>query len=248
MGFRNQVLTRWPVTAINLLMSMVTIYGLFDPRRPALIMYVGQSINPYRRLHQHRTRKTGNVRLTRWITHLQLENYQIEMWPLEVVSRSEMEQAERHWIAHWREQNPALLNMSDGGEHSPTDLNEVRSRAMLEVWRRPNFKETRLKRYHTSGIHMRIGPLTKWGEFYDRRRYYKGWRRRSRDPILYVCNNPACGITYQRQVGRRNDCGTKFCCRKCSDSVSSVKRGASISRVTGQRSGLVSGTNRPDVK
>ena len=214
-------------------MCQVTIYGLFDPRCPALIMYVGQSVNHYRRLLQHRARDTGGTRLAKWLARLRSENHLAESRPLDVVSRSEMEQAERHWIAHWREQNPALLNMSDGGEHSPTDLNEVRRRAALEVWSRPGEKERRSKRQlrpcpyrvdRSGQGRPHIGPLTKWGDFYDRRRYYKGWRHRARDPILYLCNNPACGITYQRQVGRRGESGTKFCSRKCSDAVSVAYR------------------------
>lgn len=46
------------------------IYSLLDPREGKKIVYVGQSINPENRYHEHLNIRTDNVRKDEWIDEL----------------------------------------------------------------------------------------------------------------------------------------------------------------------------------
>jgi len=201
-------------------MRLVTIYGLYDVRQPGLVYYVGLTLNPRRRLSQHLQHDAGRTRKSKWVARLKSEGYPPALTELAQVSHSESKVAECQWIKRCRNKNPALLNIAPGGGGlmSADDVHAQRSHTAKEIWSRPGYREKWKSKTRVRHLPFkRIGPLTKWGEFYDRRRYYKGWRHQKRDTRHYVCQNPECGITYQRQVGRRGASGTKFCSRKCSD-------------------------------
>ena len=214
-------------------MRQVTIYGLYDVRQPGLICYVGLTLNPRRRLTQHWKRDADGTRRGNWVAKLKAEGYPPALVELESVPWSEKGAAECRWIKRCMKSNPSLLNIAPGGGGPPlADTRDFRSRIMKEVWSRPDYKRKMKMAMNVThvvttfrGRPKLIGPRNKFDCFYSPSYYYKGWRKQKRDPRWYLCQNPACGIEYQRQVGRRGDCGTKFCSRKCSDSVSSVQRG-----------------------
>lgn len=86
------------------------IYGLFDRRAPAIVMYVGKATNPRSRLKQH-LRKSSSRRMRTWLLDAKvgmriLQRVPIELWQAH----------ETWWVSYWRQRNPGLLNVMPGGQ------------------------------------------------------------------------------------------------------------------------------------
>ena len=98
------------------------IYALVDPRDDT-VRYIGYSSNPTKRLGQHLEGKTTNRRFVRWLD--ELHQYRWGCVPrlviLEHVPRNMWDEAERRWIAYYRERGN-LLNVADGGRAKPDFL------------------------------------------------------------------------------------------------------------------------------
>jgi predicted GIY-YIG superfamily endonuclease len=99
---------------------MITyIYGLVCPKTK-LVMYIGKSNNPKRRLKDHmidfRTR-FGEFRKVTWLLDLHRNKLKPELLILETLDMDDYDwkEREKHWIATYRVINPDLLNYKDGG-------------------------------------------------------------------------------------------------------------------------------------
>jgi hypothetical protein len=102
-------------------MNTTCIYGLFDPRNPDVIMYVGKGLEERAKSHWKNflsTKKpTVNVILHRWFEQLKTEVVEpgwrfleenVEDWPTR----------EKHWISYFRGLGQAGCNISAGGDGS----------------------------------------------------------------------------------------------------------------------------------
>lgn len=97
----------------------VAIYALIDPR-DARPHYVGQSINPKKRLRQHLAGTSGAAppgeesyqTPKRWLCELVSQGFRPSLRILEIVSRVDADQAERYWILRLRTEGEPLTNAS----------------------------------------------------------------------------------------------------------------------------------------
>jgi hypothetical protein len=92
------------------------IYGLFDPREPEMIYYVGQGRQPDP-LKNHwggflQSGRATNERLLRWFYKLRREGTAPGCLALENVKDPNTSNArEKYWIRYWKKQNPELCNI-----------------------------------------------------------------------------------------------------------------------------------------
>jgi uncharacterized Zn finger protein (UPF0148 family) len=94
------------------------IYGLFDPRCPDVIWYVGKTNNHRTRLQYHRKDALCVERPTpvqKWIRRLHAEGVKIGLRLLADCPFSEWKFKEREMVALYRTKNLLLLNKLDGG-------------------------------------------------------------------------------------------------------------------------------------
>jgi hypothetical protein len=106
----------------------IYIYGLFDPRRPKILFYVGKGTAPCKRCGAtyqrarwqiscfRRGKPIGNKFLLSWFRKLRSQKVEASWKIIEIVSISTWKARERYWIAFWRKKNPALCNIGNGGE------------------------------------------------------------------------------------------------------------------------------------
>jgi hypothetical protein len=102
-------------------MKTTAIYGLFDPRKPKVIFYVGKGNAGRAACHwgiflKRATATSG--RLLRWFSSLQSAGVEAK-WRFLEENVVGWEEREKFWIAHWREKNPQLCNVLDGGNEPP---------------------------------------------------------------------------------------------------------------------------------
>lgn len=89
------------------------IYALADSEE---VRYIGWTVDPRRRLRRHLdTAKTGKLHRECWIRSVVQAGGQIQMYVLEE-GEGDWAEAERRWIAHYREMGARLTNLTDGGE------------------------------------------------------------------------------------------------------------------------------------
>ncbi len=94
----------------------VFVYGLFDPRAPEVIMYVGQSYyDPRERLKGHIGEakfQTAYVNTRqKWIRSLLKASLEPGVRTLEFCpDKATANQREQYWVAVWEEKNPLLCN------------------------------------------------------------------------------------------------------------------------------------------
>lgn len=91
----------------------VYIYGLEDPRTGE-IRYVGRTVALKFRMDQHTTRPSS-IALREWVGELAAEELRPRYRVLETCDDKSWRAAERRWVAHYREQGVALLNVCEGG-------------------------------------------------------------------------------------------------------------------------------------
>ncbi len=90
------------------------IYGLFDPRIPDVIWYVGKTNNARTRLQYYRKDKSTTP-VYKWFRRLQAEGSEPKLRVLETCPFGEWKDCERAAIALHRKKNLLLLNIFDGG-------------------------------------------------------------------------------------------------------------------------------------
>jgi hypothetical protein len=91
----------------------IFIYGLKDPRT-GLIMYVGETVDPKRRLQSHiwpPAKAKSLPPVSRWVLSLRDDGVAPEMVILEECAASHSRGLEDRWIANHRKTNPGLLNV-----------------------------------------------------------------------------------------------------------------------------------------
>jgi len=91
------------------------IYGLYDPRCPDVIWYVGKTNNPYNRLQYYR-KDPSNTPIYRWFRRTQSEGFEPQLRILEECSFSKWQEREKFFIALYRKKNLLLLNKLSGGD------------------------------------------------------------------------------------------------------------------------------------
>lgn len=102
-------------------MNNTSIYGLVDPRRPDWVMYVGKGLEKRVNFHWKffvRNGKATNALLRRWFEQLKADGVEPSFIFLEE-NVSDWQEAEREWIAAWRQVNSQLCNVRDGGNDWP---------------------------------------------------------------------------------------------------------------------------------
>jgi hypothetical protein len=112
------------------MIELVTyIYALTDPRTGA-IRYVGKSDSPFRRFEVHLCDRS-DTRKGRWIRRLLLDGVRPSLRILQIVRRSEWQQAERGWIAKAEQDGAMLTNSTAGGigPGNPTEETRAKMRA-----------------------------------------------------------------------------------------------------------------------
>lgn len=91
------------------------IYGLVDPR-DGVVRYVGKATQPSARLRQHLRARQHKTPSGDWVDSLICAGLLPAMVVLETVDTPIANDAERRWIAFYREQGNDLLNLTDGGD------------------------------------------------------------------------------------------------------------------------------------
>jgi hypothetical protein len=99
---------------------MGVIYGLFDPRQPKMIYYVGRGRQPDPAANHWNGFCNGghatNGRLRRWFTKLQNEGYSPQWLMLENAkddrpNTGSPHDREEYWIKYWQKRNPGICNI-----------------------------------------------------------------------------------------------------------------------------------------
>jgi hypothetical protein len=93
--------------------GMAVIYALVDPR-DGTVRYVGKSTQPGDRLDQHISRPHKNRKLRSWIRTLNKKRERPEFHAIDLVALADWPEAERKWIAFYRERG-VIFNIEDGG-------------------------------------------------------------------------------------------------------------------------------------
>lgn len=133
---------------------MTNIYGLFDPRQPDVVMYVGKGNE--RRVTFHwqefiNHRKASNGLLLHWFNQLQADGVRPEWRFLEVVDDAAWEGAEIKWIAYWREHNPKLCNLAKGG-NSPAGKGIIKNYDVVKALYPDHFSKMGKLGGHKGGL------------------------------------------------------------------------------------------------
>jgi hypothetical protein len=101
---------------------MITaIYGLFDPREPYLVWYVGKGLAKRAAHHWKEFLSKGtaeNARQRAWFEKLRAAGV-IPGWRFLEENVVDWQKAERRLIYYWRFENPELCNVADGGNAFP---------------------------------------------------------------------------------------------------------------------------------
>lgn len=90
-------------------MKKVYIYVLFDPRKPNLIRYVGQSVTPYVRQLQHCKEKSKSKK-AKWLETMLLDGILPGMNIIEVTTPEKADAREKLWIARFGLTGRVLMN------------------------------------------------------------------------------------------------------------------------------------------
>lgn len=111
------------------------IYGLIDPTTD-MVRYIGKSHNPKQRLTKHLSPRFLNetTHKANWLRKLAADGFKPILAIIEEVDRCHWQEAERKWIAHYRELlgEGVLTNTTSGGDgaekgskHKPETLKKM---------------------------------------------------------------------------------------------------------------------------
>jgi hypothetical protein len=125
------------------------VYGLYDPREPDHIRYVGitfRGVNRRCNDHVHTARKGGKTYRDAWVRTLLREDILPDYVVLEEGNGCGWKDREGYWILYFRECGNRMTNLTDGGDgavgavHSP-ELRERRSAILRELWKQEQYRE-----------------------------------------------------------------------------------------------------------
>lgn len=133
--------------------NLKVIYGLFDPREPSTIRYVGKTIigeRARRSCHLQDAKKGSSLRVSCWIRELLAEGIEPEVIVIEECTKETVNQQERFHIARLRGQGLELLNKTKGGTGGPTMkgrkfTEEHRRRIAVALYNHPVSEDSRRK-------------------------------------------------------------------------------------------------------
>lgn len=197
------------------------IYGLYDPRIPDVIWYVGKTNNPRTRLQYYR-KDSSTTPVYRWFRRLQSEGSEPKLRVLEECPFAEWKDRERAVISLYRKKNLLLLNKLDGGNGTevkgrkefcsicgtkrirlyPSDSSlrcpvcrKQKRTQYMENWheKNPGYKSEYLKNYYVGHRQERLGA--------EAERY----KRRREAGLCSYCSNLArpTRVTCESHAGRR---------------------------------------------
>jgi hypothetical protein len=110
----------------RIMVQSIKIYGLYDPRTPNHISYVGGARDPLSRLKQHSSLRS-KLLVDQWIKKLPQEVGMI------ILEENSTWERERFWIALYRAYGEAELNISNGGDHFPNTVERMNHPAMRAI-------------------------------------------------------------------------------------------------------------------
>lgn len=148
------------------------IYGLYDPREPGVVMFVGETVMSLRKrlachLSNARRKPKRGLGLSpsdRWVLRLAVQGVRPEIRLLATTTDANWRRAERRFISIWRAKNPDLLNKHKGGngrEHGytktfcdkcgtrrvPKSYTELHCPTCFTLWRRKYERSPKRKAY-----------------------------------------------------------------------------------------------------
>jgi len=115
---------------------MANIYGLFDPRSPDVIMYVGKGGEKRPPRHWRSFLCNGravNALLRRWFEGLKIAGV-APAWRFLEEDVTDWQQAERDWITCCRVVNPVLCNVADGGNQWPLEAGKLGGKVVSQLY------------------------------------------------------------------------------------------------------------------
>lgn len=187
-----------------LLMEVGRIYALTDPARPDEVRYVGKTTHTLKRRLQDHYRKATELTDTshrcNWLRAVRCQGRRAVITLLEEVSLAEIDDAERRWIAYYRQNGADLINATDGGDGgkkmAPHVLERMREAARVQ-WSNP-----KTRRDH--GLALSANPVFQasfrgddnvrritetntrvWADPERRRRASEAHKQRLSDPAVY---------------------------------------------------------------
>jgi hypothetical protein len=98
-------------------MQLTAVYGLFDPRDPYTIWYVGKGLAVRAAHHWKeflRYDTAENDKEYQWLKKLRADSI-IPGWRFLEENVADWRRVERRWITYWRFENPNLCNVANGG-------------------------------------------------------------------------------------------------------------------------------------
>lgn len=111
------------------------IYSLRDPLSLE-VRYIGMTINPDKRLYDH-TSAPSNDHRGHWLKTLKRVGVRPIMELLEAVPTSDVDEAERWWIAKYKESGAKLTNIQAGGRAVSTAARERKGASLRGRKRSP---------------------------------------------------------------------------------------------------------------
>lgn len=120
----------------------VFIYALCDPESMT-VRYIGKAKNLEHRLKAHMNDK-DDTRKARWIRSLRERNLAPVVIVLEIIDEQKWQEAERRWIALYRNTGLDLTNHTDGGEGLTNASEETRQKLSAignAMWNDPEQRE-----------------------------------------------------------------------------------------------------------
>jgi hypothetical protein len=116
--------------------NTTAIYGLYDPRQPRMVMYVGKGLAKRAAHHWPEFVKHGtaeNKLELAWFEQLRAAGVEPVWHFLETnVPVRRWHSREKAWSAYWRERNPNLCNVSKGGNAFPEECAAIGGRIAKE--------------------------------------------------------------------------------------------------------------------
>ena len=130
----------------------VTIYVLFDIKKPNEIKYIGKTKKSIRkRLSEYKygAKKFKKTYKDKWINSVYEKNSKVEIQLLEIVKESEWEEKERYWILFYKNKGFKLTNLHPGGQSGPRGCGKRKyfiTYFEYKIWINKNYPDLIFKR------------------------------------------------------------------------------------------------------
>lgn len=179
-------------------METTFIYALKDPRDGS-VRYVGKSNDPVKRYAIHLCRQTGvDTQVKRWVQDLKAQGLRPILVIVEEVPRAMWEDKERYWIAHYRNANTELTNVTSGGmgfRDIPEEIELDRRRKVSAARMGMVFSEEHKK--HLADAKRKQFATTNSREILSRH-----WAKLSDSEVLEVLDMAKHRVFSQRVIGK----------------------------------------------